>query len=581
MPTMTRSAPPAAAPRASDPPPMTIWTSPPSKAEVVVEPPAMTLKSTSRPFFSKMAASLPTQEGMLEALRLDRAALILMSAPLAAGLVLVAGLAAAVEAGADGTGAAVPPQPASVTIAASRMVRSFMAPIVPWARPACAPALAGGNGYDHSRMAALASAPTETAQALPAQELGRVRRRTTGLLFASQIFGSGGTTVALTVATILADQILGSSTWAGLPNSVRTLGAALFSLPLSAFMARFGRRNGLVLGYAIGVCGAAMSFVSAIALNYPLLLLGSAIFGGGYTANLLSRYAAADVSPATRRGKAISFVVWGATVGAVVGPVLIGPAGRWAENTGLPAIAGAFAVALLTFVVAGLMILAFLRPDPLYIARQLELHDPVRRATATARRLPELLRIPGVQVGLASLMCAHMVMIGIMSMTPVYMHEHGHSLQFVGLVISGHVTGMYVLSPFTGWLADRIGRASVVLLSAVTFMSAALLNALTPPDNQPLIALGMFLIGLGWNFGFVAGSALLTDSVEFVERPRIQGVADMSMGVSAALGSLASGPIMASHSYPTLNFTIVLLVVLPLTAVWTRQLRPQPLALRS
>src|SRR5579884_2560397 len=128
MPTMTRSAPPAAAPRASDPPPMTIWTSPPSKAEVVVEPPAMTLKSTSRPFFSKMAASLPTQEGMLEALRLDRAALILMSAPLAAGLVLVAGLAAAVEAGADGTGAAVPPQPASVTIAASRMVRSFMAP---------------------------------------------------------------------------------------------------------------------------------------------------------------------------------------------------------------------------------------------------------------------------------------------------------------------------------------------------------------------------------------------------------------------------------------------------------------------
>ncbi len=430
-------------------------------------------------------------------------------------------------------------------------------------------------------MAALASAPTETAQALPAQELGRVRRRTTGLLFASQIFGSGGTTVALTVATILADQILGSSTWAGLPNSVRTLGAALFSLPLSAFMARFGRRNGLVLGYAIGVCGAAMSFVSAIALNYPLLLLGSAIFGGGYTANLLSRYAAADVSPATRRGKAISFVVWGATVGAVVGPVLIGPAGRWAENTGLPAIAGAFAVALLTFVVAGLMILAFLRPDPLYIARQLELHDPVRRATATARRLPELLRIPGVQVGLASLMCAHMVMIGIMSMTPVYMHEHGHSLQFVGLVISGHVTGMYVLSPFTGWLADRIGRASVVLLSAVTFMSAALLNALTPPDNQPLIALGMFLIGLGWNFGFVAGSALLTDSVEFVERPRIQGVADMSMGVSAALGSLASGPIMASHGYPTLNFTIVLLVVLPLTAVWTRQLRPQPLALRS
>jgi len=431
-----------------------------------------------------------------------------------------------------------------------------------------------------------AVAPPESAIALTEQgtaieDLAGLRRRTTWLLFGSQIFGSGGTTVSLTVATILAANILGSSTWAGLPNSVRTLGAALFSIPLSALMVRAGRRNGLVLGYAIGILGAAISMLAAITMNYPLLLLGSTVFGAGYAANLLSRYAAADVSLASQRGKAISFVVWGATVGAVVGPSFIGPAGRWAEIMGQPPIAGAFAVALLTMFVAGLLIFVFLRPDPLHISRLLELHDPARRVAATARRLPELLGIPGVQVGLVSLMASHMVMIGIMSMTPVYMHDHGHSLQIVGLVISAHVTGMYVFSPVTGWLADRIGRPSVIMLSALTFISAALLNALTPSDNGLLLGLGMFLIGLGWNLGFVAGSALLTDSVNFVERPRVQGLADMCMGVSAAVGSLASGPILESHGYPMLNFSVVLLVVFPLAMVWLRQLRPQPILARS
>jgi MFS family permease len=416
-------------------------------------------------------------------------------------------------------------------------------------------------------------AATDPAAPAPLDgDLAAIGRRTIWLLFVSQIFGSASTAAALTVATILAAMILGSSTWAGVPNAVRMLGAALFSVLLSAVMVRAGRRNGLFLGFAVGAVGAAVSVVSAILMDWSLLLVGSVVFGAGYAATLLSRYAAADVSPAHRRGTSISYVVWGATVGAVAGPTIIGLAANWAESVSLPPVAGALSVSVLAFAVAALLIVAFLRPDPLQIARQIAAQDPALREQTPPLPLGELLRIAGVQVGLIALMCSNVIMIAIMAMTPVHMHHHGHSLHTVGLVISAHVVGMYVCSPVTGWLTDRFGRQLVIVLSALTFIVAAVLNGATPPDNGLLIGLGMFLIGLGWNFGFVGGSALLTDAVDLQERPRVQGMADMWMGVAAALGSLVSGPIMENHGFPALNYVIGLLVVFPLAAVFLRRI---------
>jgi MFS family permease len=419
-------------------------------------------------------------------------------------------------------------------------------------------------------MATVAS-PDPAAPALAGADLAAIRRRTTRLLFVSQIFGSASTAAALTVATILAAMILGSSTWAGVPNSLRILGAALFSVPLSALMVRAGRRNGLFLGYAVGTVGAAISVLSAVLMDWSLLLIGSVIFGAGYAANLLSRYAAADVSPVHQRGRTISFVLWGATVGAVAGPSIIGFAASSAEGLGLPPIAGAFAVSVPAFTIAALLVVAGLRPDPLQVARRLAAQDPALREQAPPLPLGELLRIGGVQVGLTALMCSNVIMIGIMAMTPVHMHVHGHSLHTVGLVISAHVVGMYVCSPLTGWLTDRLGRHPVIVLSALTFIAAALVNGVTPPDNGFLLGLGMFLIGLGWNFGFVAGSALLTDAVALHERPRVQGIADLWMGVAAALGSLVSGPIMEGYGFPALNYAIGLLVLFPLAVLFLRR----------
>jgi MFS family permease len=370
--------------------------------------------------------------------------------------------------------------------------------------------------------------------------------------------------------------MLGANTWAGLPNSVRVLGSAAFSIPFSLLMARVGRRRGLVLGYAVGTAGAAISVLSAAWMSFPLLILGSALFGAGYASNLLSRYAAADVSAAADRGKAISFAVWGGTVGAILGPSVIGPAGSLAASLGLSGIAGAFGVSTVAFVVAATVIFLFLRPDPLEVARVVAERDTLVSSPAQPRPLRQLLQLPGVQLALLTLICANIVMIGIMAMTPVYMHDHGHSLSLVGLVISAHVVGMYVFSPATGWLADRIGRTPVIALSAATFVTAALINSFSPPEWGWLLGFGMFLIGLGWNLGFVTGSALLTDSVEVLERPRLQGLADSGMGVAAAVGSLASGSIMEGHGFGALNFVIAVLVVFPLMAILFPRFRQLP-----
>src|SRR5262249_42646130 len=202
------------------------------------------------------------------------------------------------------------------------------------------------------------------------------------------------------------------------------------------------RRTGLVVGYLGGLVGAAVSVVSAVEQSYWLLLLGSLIFGAGFAANFLSRYAASDVTISKDRGKAISMVVWGATVGAVVGPSLVGPAGDWGARFGLPPIAGAFAIAVGTFGIASAIVFSLLRPDPLSVSHLVAARDPALREAAPPSPLRELLARPGVQVALVTLMFSNMVMIGIMSMTPVYMHEHGHALPLVGIVVSAHVVGM-------------------------------------------------------------------------------------------------------------------------------------------
>ncbi len=394
--------------------------------------------------------------------------------------------------------------------------------------------------------------------ALPFDLLVARRRRALRTLVAGVALGSTGHIAAVTVATIVAEDLTGTTAWSGAPGATVVLGAALGSTALSAVMARYGRRRGLVLGYAIGVFGALVATLAVVTRSFPLLLLGTTLIGFGNTANHLSRYAAADMAPAAGRAGAISTVVWGATVGAIVGPNLVGGAGGVATSMGLPALAGAYLVPMLFVTTAGLLSFLFLRPDPFELADI----TPEPAGGEASAPLSQILRRPAVVVALCTLVLAQSVMLLIMTISPLHMATHGHGLGVVGFVMSAHTFGMYALSPIAGRLTNRFGSVPVILLGSGILAIAAALSAAAPPDAAAPLFVALFLLGFGWNLGFVAGSTLLSGGVSRADRTRVQGLADTFVWSTGIVASLGSGLVAAGAGYSALGLGGLALVAL-------------------
>lgn len=401
--------------------------------------------------------------------------------------------------------------------------------------------------------------------------LARLRSRTLWSLVAGVALGSTGHIAAVTVATLVAKEIAGTTAWSGAPGATIVLGAALGAVVLSQVMVRRGRRVGLAAGYAIGVLGAVVATISVVASSLPLLLLGTILIGFGNTSNQLSRYVAADLFAADRRASAIGTVVWGATVGAVVGPNLVAPASTIATTLGMPELAGAYLVPIVFVGTAALLSLLTLRPDPYELADVTSRHDGSTEVRTTAGSVRDVLRRPNVPVAIVALVTVQVVMILIMTMTPLHMTEHGHGLEAVGLVISGHTFGMYGLSPLSGRLTDRLGSVPVILAGLAVSAAAALLAAVAPPDGGVGLSIALFLLGYGWNLGYVAGSALLARDLTLAERTRLQGLTDALIWSSAAAASLGSGVVVAAAGYATLGLLGAALVVVPAWLVVARR----------
>jgi MFS family permease len=362
----------------------------------------------------------------------------------------------------------------------------------------------------------------------------------------------------------MAASITGTNTWSGLPVAVGALGTALASWPLARLMDRFGRRPGLALGYGLAVVGALLGMLGVAVHSFPLMLAGMALFGIASTSNLLARYAAADVAPGAERGRAMGLIVWGSTIGSVAGPNLMGPALGVGARLGVPPAASAFLVSVVGYALAALLLELFLRPDPLLIARQRQEAAAADRLGGRARRLGAILGDLRVQIALASLAISQFVMIGTTSTSPVYLHDQGHPVPTIGLAVSSHLAGMYVASPLSGWLSDRLGRLPVIALGALVLIGAVMLAGLAPGHDHVLIIAGLFLNGVGWNLAFVAGSALLTDALSPAERAPVQGLADLFMGLMGAVGSAAGGMILGVWGFAVLNAAGAALVLGPL-----------------
>ncbi|WP_394435012.1 MFS transporter [Streptomyces sp. SGAir0957] len=395
--------------------------------------------------------------------------------------------------------------------------------------------------------------------------LSVLQRRTQRVLVASQILGGLGTATGIALAAVLAKKVSGDEALSGLASTASVAGTAVLSMPLAALMNARGRRAGLVLAYVVGALGAALTVLAAGVGNFPLLLIGLAGFGAASSANLQARYAAADLAAPDRRARAISTVVWATTIGAVLGPNIAAPAGRSVAGLGIPAEAGPFVWAAGVFLAAAGLVQLTLRPDPLLTARALA---PAEERTREARSLragfAAVSASPRARLALVTVAVSHTAMVSVMSMTPVDLEHHGAGIELIGLVISGHIAGMYAFSPVMGRLADRYGRLTVIGL-AVGLLACAALLAGTAGGGHAQSAAGLFVLGLGWSAGLVAGSALLTDSVPGAARAAAQGLSDLTTSLSAGIGGATAGLVVATASYAWLNLAAACLL-LPLAA---------------
>lgn len=397
-------------------------------------------------------------------------------------------------------------------------------------------------------------------------------RRSLWVVAASQVFGGAGLAAGITVGALLAQDMLGGEGAAGIPAALFTLGSAVAAYAVGWLSQRSGRRVGLTAGFLIGSLGA-VGVVAAAILDAPVLLFAALfIYGSGTATNMQARYAGTDLAPFHSRGTAVSIAMVSTTLGAVAGPSSIGITGTLAEGMNVPALAGPFLLAALAYGTAGLILLVFLRPDPLLVARDIGRHT-LRTGTNTSAGDHSMTgastRANGLLFGAIVMVLAQVAMTAIMTMTPVHMRNHSHSLNDIGLVIGVHIGAMFLPSLVTGRLVDLVGRVPMAVASALTLLAAGIVSAQAPGDSMHLLALGLCLLGLGWNFGLISGTALIIDATSLATRARVQGAVDVAIAIAGAGGGAASGVLVDAYSYGILAVAggLLSLLIVPF-AVW-------------
>ena len=377
-------------------------------------------------------------------------------------------------------------------------------------------------------------------------EIEKVYKRTLWIIIASQIFGGAGLAAGVTVGALLAKDLIGNDAVTGLPSALFTLGSALAAFTVGHISQRKGRRLGLAFGFLLGSVGAVGVIVAATLEILPLLFFSLFLYGAGTATNLQARYAGTDLATPQTRGKAISLAMVFTTIGAVAGPNLVEPTGKLAIALGLPPLTGPFLVAALAYSLAGIIIFLLLKPDPLLIARKMEKKQNIEQEAKLNR--------PLVFLGTTVMVITQIIMVAIMTMTPIHMTHHGHSLSAVGIVIGLHIAAMYLPSLITGSLVDKFGRPVMIIAASVTLFLAGVIATFSTPSSMFGITIALILLGLGWNFGLISGTALIIDGTSLATRAKVQGTSDVFIAIFGASAGLLSGVFMAMSSFGTLAF---------------------------
>ena len=392
----------------------------------------------------------------------------------------------------------------------------------------------------------------------------RVSHRLLVTMFVAQSLFSAAQISIITLHSIAAGILGGSDAAAGLPTTMVTFAHSIMAYFMGIIMGRYGRRIGLSTAYALGFAGAFLGLFAVLNGIFPLLLISSAGMGMARAGSQMSRFVVGEIFPIDRRAQMIGRIVFAGTIGAIFGPALVEPSSQLAKFLSLEIVSGPplihspwaqilqpgslvgqdlttgpWVIACLLTGVSFLITFFLLRPEPASVARQyVEPHIEDEKPKA-GHRLGELLRLPNVQLAILSMVICQTVMSILMTITPWHMHLADHSNARVSLVIAAHVLGMFGLSPLTGWLIDRYGRVTMMVIAALVLIASTIISPLS--TQMPYLVAGLFLLGLGWNFGYVAGSSMLADALSGAERTRVAGFNDMLVAFCAGLGTLSSG----------------------------------------
>jgi MFS family permease len=391
-----------------------------------------------------------------------------------------------------------------------------------------------------------------------------VQQRITATLFISQSLFSGSMILSFTLLPIISAHLSGTDRAAGVPPTMMMLGRAIAAYPVGWLMDRTGRRLGLSLGYLFAAAGSVLSVLSiSMWESFPWLCASVLLIGMGRGVSEQARFVAAEVYHPVKRAGVIGLIVFAGTIGAVGGPLLVSPSTWLAAYFGLHPHSGPYLVSVTLTVLAFMLIFCLLYPDPMKVGRALAQDLNGVEEKNTGRKLWQIFIDRTVRLGVGAMIIGQFVMTLIMVITPLHMSHHAHEATAISWVIMAHTLGMYGLSSLTSRLSDRFGQVKIVVAGALIL---SISTVLTPISNEvSMLAFSLFLLGLGWNFCFIAGSTLFFSGLLPFERGRAQGASEMMVALAAGAGSLGTGAVFAEAgivvvSAMGLAFSLVLIV---------------------
>ncbi len=363
-------------------------------------------------------------------------------------------------------------------------------------------------------------------------------------LFLAQATSTGAITTSVALSSILVTRITGSAAFSGLPATLNMVAASGSAFVAGMAMARFGRKAGLFGGYLLGACGAAIGCLFALAGSLPGFLLGSVLVGAAQAVILQGRYAAADLVPAPARGRVVGTILFGSVIGALLAALLTPWLQGVSNSLRVPAIELGWAQSAVLLAVGATLILTLFRNPG---ARQ----GAVRAGRLDMATFLSTAARPEIRLGIVNLVLGQSVMVMLMNLFPIHAIHHGLGLSTISGIITAHVAGMFALAWLSGGLVDRFGPWTISASGGALLLSGAVASA----ASTSAIGLGvaLYLIGLGWNLCFVAGSGLLAKNVDASIRTRFQGATDVLVWLCAGGSTLGGGYLVGLYDYPAVG----------------------------